>query len=261
MMRFSYDEVLVDASVEKVAITVKKSLQYKDFGPPPSIPSSLAELVVLRPSQEKKDRQIFHDYLEYIGRAALLEDDVLASFLQKLQTHLEEVQCYVGEIEKWLTEVDLIVDFLNDLFDKEFHFGSVGDEWGEIFDEGNAMCFNCFYPVSAHEGTYQRYFCSSVHCSNLPKYCQSRRPKFYIPPAPDILFKASMSPGIMGLTFDLCTEDGRSKLKVFRTFMEMFKTDEKDEVEEEVCDADSHNDTTGMISIYSDIDSDIDDEW
>eukprot|EP01083_Nonionella_stella_P002957 8435_1 len=134
MMRFSYDEAVVSASAEKVSITVKKSLHYKDFGPPPSIPSSLTELVVLRPSQERSNRQILHDYLGYIGRAGLLEDNVLLSFLQKLQTHLEDIQCYVGEIEKWLTERIPIVDFLNNLFEKELHLGSTSNEWTDSSD-------------------------------------------------------------------------------------------------------------------------------
>uniref|UniRef100_A0A7S3QE95 Uncharacterized protein n=1 Tax=Chaetoceros debilis TaxID=122233 RepID=A0A7S3QE95_9STRA len=242
MMRLTYEEAQVKASDKSFYITAKKSLQYKDFGPAPSMPSSLTDFVASRPFQEDDDRQIFYDYKEYLGRAALLEDDVLLPFLQKLQTHLEEVQCYVGEIEEWLAESNSILVFLNDLFDKELEIGSIGYNWKVRCDDANPVCFNCFYPSHTHiySGSHRHSLCAK-NCRKLS--ASSRTPKYYSPPTPDVLFKARMGPGIMGLSFDLCSEDGRSKLEAFSTFVERFKEEEEvDKEEDEVSDDDENLD-------------------
>lgn len=274
MMRLSYDEALVDASDKCVDITVKKSLHYKDFGPAPSIPSSLTKKVAQIPPQEN-DRQILLDYREYMQRVALLEDEVLVSFLKKLQTHLEKVQCYVGEIEKWLDEAHSIIHFLNEVFDKELKIGNLDDNWKVRCDSATATCFNCFYPTSTH--VYSESHCHFLCSKNCRKLSASSRiPKYYSQPAPDVLFKAHMSPGSTGLTFDLHAEDGKAKLKSFHTFVERFKDEEKgaekegevvdvdvdvnvDEDEEEVGDEGEDGDESEDEDVY-DIWDDVDDE-
>jgi len=156
------------------------------------------------------------DYEGYIERASLLQNGVLTSFLQKLQTHLEEVQYYVGEIEEWLTEPQSVVAFLNDLFEKDLKVGCVGDNWeNDASTNENTTCINCFTLRSSHALRQAKY----NNSNNSPG-------RFYGSPDPDVLFKASSrSPGSMELTFDLHTEDDRAELKSFYTFVERFNED------------------------------------
>eukprot|EP01083_Nonionella_stella_P159605 520783_1 len=226
MMKLSYEKARVKGTDKdtwghsSLNITAQVALSYKDFGPPPSIPSSLTNIIAEAPPppcMDGKDKQVqvLLDYEGYIERASLLQDGVLTSFLQKLQTHLEEVQYYVGEIEEWLTEPQSVVAFLNDLFDKDLKVGCVGDNWeNDASTNENATCINCFTLRSSHTLCQRIYNCSN----NSPG-------RFYDSTDPDVLFKASRSPGSMELTFDLHTEDGRAELKSFYTFVERFNED------------------------------------
>ena len=99
-----------------VDFTTAESPEYKTFASQPLIPANLTNTVPQGSCH--KESQPFPDYDAYFMTAVLLQNDVLASFLQTLQPHLEDIQVWLGAIESWILESQSIVDFLNNLFEE-----------------------------------------------------------------------------------------------------------------------------------------------
>mmetsp|Transcript_11695 Transcript_11695/g.16397 ORF Transcript_11695/g.16397 Transcript_11695/m.16397 type:complete len:257 (+) Transcript_11695:175-945(+) len=102
-------------------ITTELNVITQDFGSLPEIPDYLTNIV---PPPKDKD-SVIPDYNAYLGKSAILHDNVLNPFLQKFQKHLEEVQVFLGSIEEWLLEAEQTATFLNNKFSKELKIGIV----------------------------------------------------------------------------------------------------------------------------------------
>jgi len=140
MVKLSYHKVHAKKCPRygSVNITTTKSTEYKTFASPPLIPASLTNTVPQTSCQEGS--QPFPDYDAFFMAAVLLQNDVLASFLQTLQTHLEEIQVWLGAIESWILESQSIVDFLNNLFEKNLEIEDFTKTTSGDIQNGKHLC-------------------------------------------------------------------------------------------------------------------------
>ena len=246
MKRACYKEGIVVITSTTLAIRSKKELCLHDFGEPPAFPACLSNLISLAETPE-----VLPDYDSYLKKAVLLHDKVLVSFLIKFQKHLENVQIFLGHIESWMAEPESTVRFLNELFgenvasietidesmcrrsprgdsdidsdiDSEDDIDSdidseedfEGDSEGEM--AASTICIHCYNPYSSHPKHKRNY--TSIKCS-------SGIPGLFYDPAATVLYSSTKVPegSKMEMKFNLCTDDGKEKLKTFVAFLKMYQ--------------------------------------
>lgn len=211
-------------------ISVNRDPNTSDFEPPPSIPRILTNII--SQASIRTCNQLFPDYRAYLNNAVLLQDGVLKHFLQVFQVHLEEVQLYLGKIEEWLSEPQVIVDFLNKLFKSSLRVRRIRqrDLTNNILIDKNAMCVNCFRPCSQHDLNL-RLPNSLFNCRKLDGYVLGGEiGKFHAPylgSTDKYLFYANNVPGHMDWTFNLNDEEDREKLKSLYSFVKMYRNPDK----------------------------------
>jgi len=216
MKRICFKEASVLKKSNQLTISSQKTLYVHDFGTPPVIPPCLSSLFLLDPQSEG---EVFPCYDAYLRKAGLLNDGVLVSFLTQLQEHLEDVQIFVGRIETWLSEPASTTQFLNELFGSgvaliEDVDASMCKPGGKVSNDG-ATCIHCGKPPTSHiiQNWSDEYRCQGINKIGL----------FYVP-APTTLLTSNTAlvRGQMDVTFDLCTDDGKEKLKTFVAFLKLY---------------------------------------
>jgi len=216
MKKLCYEQAFAKTSTsyqtQSSSITTQLVPRTKDFGKAPSIPAALTDII----ASYQKIGDVLPDYETYFRTGALLQDGILVSFLKSFQTHLEQVQVFLGGIEEWLSEPESTVGFLNGLFKTDLKIGSVKEEQmctNEQATPGSSICIKCCMSRSAHVKTSYTY---KWNCRNGPVG------SFYKLPAAVTLLRTSSKAPVMATTFDICTEDGRDKLRAFVSFVNMY---------------------------------------
>jgi len=217
MKKLCYEQAFAKTSTsyqtQSSSITTQLVPRTKDFGKAPSIPAALTDII----ASYQKIGDVLPDYETYFRTGALLQDGILVSFLKSFQTHLEQVQVFLGGIEEWLSEPESTVGFLNGLFKTDLKIGSVKEEQmcaNEQATLGNSICIKCCKLRSEHVQSYTGYT-FKWNCGNGPVG------SFYKPPAAVTLLRTNKAPDVAA-TFDICTEDGRDKLRAFVSFVNMY---------------------------------------
>mmetsp|Transcript_18449 Transcript_18449/g.28047 ORF Transcript_18449/g.28047 Transcript_18449/m.28047 type:complete len:428 (+) Transcript_18449:49-1332(+) len=209
-------------------ISVNRDPNTRDFELPPSIPRTLTNIIAQAAASIRSRHQLFPDYRAYLNNAVLLQDDVLKYFLQVLQNHLEEVQLYLGKIEEWLSEPQLIAEFLNELFKSSLKVRRIRqrDLANNILIDKDAICVKCFRPCSQHDLNL-RPPDSLFLCRKLVGYVlDGEKGKFHAPylgSTEKYLFYANEVPGHMNWTFNLNDKEDREKLKMMWSFVKMYR--------------------------------------
>ena len=121
-----------------ITVTSTPTMSTFNIGHPPELPVSLTDIFAVKSSGN------FYEYDEYLKKSLILSDDVLPGFLKTLQTHLEDVQVFLGRIESWILEGTSNLEYLNTLFETDIDIGNEIEQQHIFFskfksysDEGN----------------------------------------------------------------------------------------------------------------------------
>ena len=129
MIRRGFFKVFADGTKMKI----KYEEEHKTFEDIPQIPDELTKIIPLCGTSISR-YSFLPDYNEYLNRVFLLHDDVLGRFLVRLKDHFEEMQVFLGEIEKWMNTPQTCLSFLRSIFSvKETFIEQTLLEW----DSGN----------------------------------------------------------------------------------------------------------------------------
>lgn len=162
-----------------VSITVQPEVIWKDFGPPPTMPSDLMILSTLGQSKILLDNSSLTEKFEQFPeefrlllqeQAGLLNEAALIPFLLKMKDHLESLHVYLGTIESWLLMESCHAQFLKDLTGLEV---SIPKEKTLIWCDGAecsaehpqwSRCSSCCKPLKDHtkrrrRGAYSKHYC------------------------------------------------------------------------------------------------------
>ena len=101
------------SNISHIEVTSTPTMSTFNIGHPPELPISLTDIFAVKSSGN------FYDCDEYLKKSLILSDDVLPGFLKTLQTHLEDVQVFLGRIESWILEGTSNLEYLNTLFETD----------------------------------------------------------------------------------------------------------------------------------------------
>jgi hypothetical protein len=206
-------------------------LKHNDFGLSPPIPQELTDIISLK---REGPNSIFPDYDLFFGRSLLLHEDVLMPFLLRLKIHLEWIQVFLGQIDAWLMEPVLYVEFIKEVFDKELIIPTKKEGAAPCM-KGCTMkhpapssCLVCGEPFSSHRQPSQNYSSNfggqrsqndQGHLCAEEMYVARKHGSFMCFSQEPQLLKTCVASGKHTDSFDIAMETDRKRLKMFLEFV------------------------------------------
>lgn len=148
--RLIYDRIILenDTTASTLKANAVSVFSIRDFGKLPTMPDELTSIIAF-PIDMKAGQQLSeHAYENYFETALVLHEDVLLPFLVRYKEFLKTLQVFLGEIDKWILEVEFRSVFLAKTF-------GVTPEPLSLHDVQPSMCFTeeAFRPPRASSHT------------------------------------------------------------------------------------------------------------
>jgi hypothetical protein len=218
--RIGYSNIKVTtsgvSSDPKVFFKTIAEISTQQFMEIPDVPETLQEIFAV----EKKES--FPNYECYLEKAVCLEPDLSKHFLTILKEHLKAVQVALGGIESWLWEPSHAQSFIHEHFQQNLAAPKLSTVticgWDcRMTHEPSSLCVHCFQPFRAH----------TIHPTGAHQSCPEKftNPEFYsagfLSPYDVVTLKTVPMPfGEVKMTFNVCSESERDRLKRFIHFLD-----------------------------------------
>ena len=154
----------------------------------------------------------------------MLHDDILEPFLVKLKDRVESIHVLLGEMETWLSEAQMKMDFIESTFGMKLEAPTADNlNVEEIIDcpgghsHGGQKCLRCQKYFHNHS-PYFPFNCPNSHyggyLSTMRFRCKQKSRKVHI-------LKKYNDAGKFEKTFQIATESEQTKLKKFLEYMDI----------------------------------------
>jgi len=222
--RYGYEVVKVrQSSPEKVQFITEPEKSEKEFDMTPLtiLPAGLDDVFVAKYQNEYPS---FIDYNKFFENIIMLNDDILEPCLAKLKEHVESIHVCLGEIETWLLEPKISIDYIEKTFEMKLETPTEDDGTGIIDGistspgfssiQGTDICLRCSKPFSSHRRKYIPY---SSGGKTLYR-CNKESTRVFSCKKYTVLKECNES-GKHERTFTIADESDQTKLKKFLDFV------------------------------------------
>mmetsp|Transcript_6237 Transcript_6237/g.9908 ORF Transcript_6237/g.9908 Transcript_6237/m.9908 type:complete len:325 (+) Transcript_6237:95-1069(+) len=225
LYRVGYPKVTVTSSAvigghnRCVVVKTTSELEIKSFEPLPAIPNELLGFFHFASKSENDCSPFRFNHEDCLASIICTKDDIARHFSIILKAHLEQVQIALGEIERWLLDTEEDVQFINQIFKCNLSKPELGD--GDSERRGPSLCVKCFEPYETHKKEPNMGLYHPDWCKSWCRAASHERGSYFVSSSHDLKKIEISSPtDIYQLTFDLCMDDDRGRLKRFLYLME-----------------------------------------